>query len=274
MSTQRNEQDYMKLNLQHEMTLEELNEIVTHIKYIPEPPLLEGFAEEAMNRWRSSKRALPGQESPVPLSVRQQIKILFSQGWWRELVLGVILFVIGYLVLSVTEMVSPMFILSIVGCMPLLVVVSHTARNTLCGMGELARSFRIPLHKYVQARFLIAGVISILLNLSVTAMAFPVRDHELVFRTTLLWFIPILINGAAALVLSGQIRNFRHLTTVLSMLPFFWMLLFSGEVVANWATSVQLLGLMGLTILSVAIFTVAMIFQSRMLRKGGFLIGA
>ncbi|MEK4297125.1 hypothetical protein BSK65_04215 [Paenibacillus odorifer] len=274
MSTQRNEQDYMKLNLQHEMTLEELNEIVTHIKYIPEPPLLDGFAEEAMNRWRSSKRALPGQESPVPLSVRQQIKILFSQGWWRELVLGVILFVIGYLVLSVTEMVSPMFILSIVGCMPLLVVVSHTARNTLCGMGELARSFRIPLHKYVQARFLIAGVISILLNLSVTAMAFPVRDHEQVFRTTLLWFIPILINGAAALVLSGQIRNFRHLTTVLSMLPFFWMLLFSGEVVVNWATSVQLLGLIGITILSVVIFTVAMIFQSRMLRKGGFLIGA
>ncbi|CAH1054151.1 hypothetical protein [Paenibacillus pseudetheri] len=274
MSTQRNEQDYMKLNLQHEMTGEELNEIVTHIKYIPEPPLLEGFAEEAMNRWRSSKRALPAQESPVPLSARQQIKILFSQGWWRELILGVILFVVGYLVLSVTEMVSSMFILSIVGCMPLLVVVSHTARNTLCGMGELVRSFRIPLHKYVQARFLMAGLISILLNLSVTAMAFPVWDHELVFRTTLLWFIPILINGAVALVLSARFRNFRHLTTVLFMLPVFWMVLLSGEVAVNWMTSVQLLGLMGLTVLSAGIFTIAMIFQSRVLRKGGFLIGA
>lgn len=274
MSAKRNHQDYMKLNLKDEMTAEALEEIVAHIEFIPEPPLLDGFAEEAINRWRRSKRALPAPVPPVPLSSKQQIKILFSQGWWRELILGVILFVIGYLVLSVTEMVSPMFILSIVGCMPLLVVVSHTARNTLCGMGELARSFRIPLHKYVQARFLMAGVISLLLNLSVTAMAYPVWDRELVFRTTLLWFIPILINGAAALVLSAQIRNFRHLTTVLSMLPIFWMLLFSGEVVVNWATSVQLLGLMGLTILSVVIFTVAMIFQSRVLRRGGFLIGA
>lgn len=88
MSTQRNEQDYMKLNLQHEMTLEELNEIVTHIKYIPEPPLLDGFAEEAMNRWRSSKRALPGQESPVPLSARQQIKILFHKDGGESLYLA------------------------------------------------------------------------------------------------------------------------------------------------------------------------------------------
>lgn len=88
--------------------------------------------------------------------------------------LGVILFVVGYLVLSVMEIVSPMFILSIVGCIPLLVVVSHTARNTLCGMGELARSFRIPLHRYVQARFLMAGVISLLINVSVTAMVTPV----------------------------------------------------------------------------------------------------
>lgn len=87
--------------------------------------------------------------------------------------LGVILFVVGYLVLSVTEIVSPMFILSIVGCIPLLVVVSHTARNTLCGMGELARSFRIPLHRYVQARFLMAGLISLMINFSVTAMVTP-----------------------------------------------------------------------------------------------------
>lgn len=274
MSIKHNEQDYIKLNLQHEMTAEELNEIVTYIKYIPEPPPLDGFAEEAMNRWRRSKRALPAPVSPVPLSARKQINILFSQGWWREVVVGVILFVIGYLVLSVTEMVSPMFILSIVGCIPLLVVVFHTARNTLCEMGELARSFRIPLHKYVQARFLMAGLISLLLNLSVTATAFPVWDHELVFRTTLLWCIPILINGAVALVLSARIRNFRHLTTMLTMLPVFWMLLFSGEVVVNWTTSVQLLGLMGLTVLSAGIFTIAMIFQSRVLRRGGFLIGA
>lgn len=274
MSVKRNEQDYMKLNLQHEMTAEELNEIVTHIQFIPEPPLFDGFAEEAMNRWRRSKRALPVPVHPAPLSAQQQMKILFSQGWWRELVLGVILFVVGYLVLSVTEMVSPMFILSIVGCIPLLVVISHTARNTLCGMGELARSFRIPLHKYVQARFLMAGLISLLLNLGVSAMAFPVWDHELTFRMTLLWCIPILINGAAALVLSARIRNFRHLTTVLTMLPFFWLLLFSGDVVVNWTTSVQILGLVGLTVLSVVIFTVAMIFQSRVLKKGGFLIGA
>lgn len=274
MSVKRNEQDYMKLNLQHEMTVEELNEIVTHIQFIPEPPLFDGFAEEAMNRWRRSKRALPVPVPPVPLSTQQQMKIIFSQGWWRELVLGVILFVVGYLVLSVTEMVSPMFILSIVGCIPLLVVISHTARNTLCGMGELARSFRIPLHKYVQARFLMAGLISLLLNLGVSAMAFPVWDHELTFRMTLLWCIPILINGAAALVLSARIRNFRHLTTVLTMLPFFCLLLFSGDVVVNWTTSVQILGLVGLTVLSVVIFTVAMIFQSRVLKKGGFLIGA
>lgn len=274
MSAKRNELDYMKLNLQREMTVEELNEIVTHIQFIPDPPLLEGFAEEAMNRWRKSKRALPAPVPPVPLSAQQQMKILFSQGWWREIVLGVILFVVGYLILSVTEMVSPMFILSIVGCIPLLVVVSHTARSTLCGMGELVRSFRIPLHQYVQARLLMAGVISFLLNLSVTAMSSPVWDHALVFRMTLLWCIPMLINGAAALVLSARIRNFRHLTTVLSMLPVFWMFLFSGEMVVNWTTSVQLLGLMGLTVLSAGIFTVAIIFQSRVLRKGGFLIGA
>jgi hypothetical protein len=273
MSSKRNEQDYIKLNLQYEMTAEELNELVTHIQCIPEPPLLDGFAEEAMHRWRRSQRAIPAPVSPVPLSAQQQIKILFSQGWWRELVLGVILFVIGYLVLSVTEMVSPMFILSIVGCIPLLVVVSYTARNTLCGMGELARSLRIPLHKYVQARILMAGMFSLLLNLSVTAMAFPVWGHELLFRTMLLWCIPILINGAAALVLSARIRNFRYLSSVLFMLPVFWILLFSGEVVVNWMTSVQLLGLMGLTVLSAGIFTVALIFQANVLRKGGVLIG-
>lgn len=93
--------------------------------------------------------------------------------------LGVILFVVGYLVLSVTEIVSPMFILSIVGCIPLLVVVSHTARNTLCGMGELARSFRIPLHRYVQARFLMAGLISLMINFSVTAMVTPLGERSL-----------------------------------------------------------------------------------------------
>jgi hypothetical protein len=118
-----------------------------------------------------------------------------------------------------------------------------------------------------------AGMFSLLLNLSVTAMVFPVWGHELLFRTMLLWCIPILINGAAALVLSARIRNFRYLSSVLFMLPVFWMLLFSGEVVVNWMTSVQLLGLMGLTVLSAGIFTVALIFQANVLRKGGVLIG-
>ncbi|MEK4999168.1 MULTISPECIES: hypothetical protein [Paenibacillus] len=274
MRVKRNHQDYLNLNLQDEMTAESVEEIVNYIRCIPEPPRLDGFAEEAMSRWRKSKRALPAPVPPVPLFARQQLRILFSQGWWKEVVLGVILFVVGYLVLSVMQIVSPMFILSIVGCIPLLVVVSHTARNTLCGMGELARSFRIPLHRYVQARFLMAGVISLLINVSVTAMVTPVGETEFMLRMTLLWCIPILNNAAVALVLSTLIRNFRQLTTVLFMLPLFWMILFSGEFAVRWTMSVELFWLMGLGVLSAVVFSLAMRFQSRILSRGGFLIGA
>lgn len=269
-----NHQDYMNLNLQNEMTAETVDKIVNHIQFIPEPPLHDGFVEEAMVRWRRSKRALPAPVPPIPLLARQQMKVLFSQGWWREVVFGVFLFVVGYFVLSVTEIVSPIFILSIVGCIPLLVVVAQTARNTLCGMGELARSFRIPLHRYVQARLLMAGGMSFLLNVSVTAMVTPVGGNEFMLRMTLLWSIPILINAAVALIVSARLRNFIHLTTVLSMLPVFWMILLSGDFAEKWTMSVEVVWLMGLAVLSVLIFTLAMSFQARVLRRGGFLIEA
>lgn len=274
MKAKYNHQDYMELELQDEMTERSVNEIVNHIQCIPEPPLLDGFIEEAMTRWRRSKQALPAPVPPVPLLAREQMKILFSQGWWREVMLGVLLLIIGYLVLSVTEIVNPMFILSIVGCIPLLVVVSQTARNTLCGMGELARSFRIPLHRYVQARLLMTAGIAFLLNISVTAMVTPIWGGELMLRMTLLWCIPIQINAAVALILSVRIRNFIPLTTVLSMLPVSWLVLFSEDFTVRWAMSVDVFWLMGVAVLVALIFTLAMNYQSRILRRGGFLIGA
>lgn len=274
MRAKRNHQDYMDLNLQDEITAETVDEIVHYIQFVPEPPLPDGFIEEVMARRRQSKRALPAPVTPIRLLAWQQMRILFAQGWWREVALGVFLFGLGYLVLSVTEIINSMYILSIVGCIPLLVVVSYTARNTLCGMGELARSFRIPLHRYVQARLLMAGGIALLLNISVTAMVTPVGENELMLRMTLLWCIPILINASVALILSARIRNFIQLTTVLSMLPVFWMILFSEEFTVRWTMSVELLWLMGIAVLSLVIFGLAMSFQSRVLRRGGFLIGA
>lgn len=93
-------------------------------------------------------------------------------------------------------------------------------------------------------------------------------------RMTLLWCIPILMNAAVASVLSTLIRNFRQLTTVLFSLPLFWMILFSGEFAVSWTTSVELFWLIGLGVLSAVLFVLAMRFQSRVLSKGGFLIGA
>lgn len=274
MKVKHKHQDYEILNLQKEMTVETIDEIVSHIQFIPEPPLLEGFVEEAMSGWRKSKQALPSPEPPVPLLTRQQMTLLFSQRWWQEVLFGVLLFAGGYFILSVTEMVNSMFILSIVGCIPLLVVVTYAVRNTLCGMGELACSFRIPLHRYVQARLLMAGAVTFLLNIGVTALVAPEQENGLILRMTLLWCIPILINSAAALIVSVWVRSFIPMTALLSMLPVFWMIVFSEDFTVRWTMAVELFWLMGLAVLSAMVLILAMGYQARVWREGGYLSGA
>lgn len=87
MRVKHNHQDYLNLNLQDEITAESVEEIVNYIECIPEPPLLDGFAEEAMSRWRRSKRALPAPVPPVPLFARLQMRILFHRDGGRRLCL-------------------------------------------------------------------------------------------------------------------------------------------------------------------------------------------
>ncbi|MBP1994478.1 hypothetical protein [Paenibacillus eucommiae] len=272
----RNHQEDLKLDPQDDLTNDAVDEIVRHLQLMPEPPLPGGFVEEAMAGWRRSreKRVLPSLVSPTPLNLQQMARILFLQGLWRDVVWGVLLFALGFLVLNVGKVLPPMLILPVVGCIPLLVVVSNTARHALCGMGELTRSLRIPLQWYVQARFLLVGVVSLVLNEIVTVAFFPLWGEEVLSRVALLWCIPTLVNAAIALILSARIRSVGQLASVLVLLPVFWLILLSGEPIAVWTASVELFWLWGLAIAAAVLLGGAMLMNGKYLKKGGFLLGA
>ncbi len=274
MKDSQKQRDDIILDLKGEMTSEALDELVRNIRLMPEPPLPNGFVEEAMASWRRAKRVLPIPVQTAPLNLMRMIQILFSQGLWKDMLLGVLLFAIGFFVLTVSDVVPQMLILAVVGCIPLLVVVSNTARHTLCGMGELSRSFRIPMQMYILARLLLAGVVCLLLNELVTIVLFSVWGGDSMLRMALLWCIPTCMNAAAALVLSARIRHFGQLTTVLSMLPFFWLMLLSGQSIAAWTASVDLLWLWGLVVLAIVLLIGAISMNGRYLKKGGYLLGA
>jgi hypothetical protein len=167
-----------------------------------------------------------------------------------------------------------MLILPVVGCIPLLVVLANTARHTLCGMGELSLSLRIPLHWYLQARLLLVGMVALLLNEIVIVAVFPAWGGDVLVRVALLWCIPTLINTAIALALSARIRNFGQLATVLVLLPIFWLILFSGKPAAAWTASIELFWLWGFAIFAMAVLSGTVIINGRYLKRGGFLSGA
>lgn len=269
-----NREEDLDLNSQNDLTMNHVETIVNYIKLLPEPPLPKGFVEEAMSIWRKSKSVLPQPVEPVYLNLQQKSQILFSQGLWKDVVLGVLLFLVGYFVLSASEMVSSMLILPIVGCIPLLVVLANTARHTLCGMAELSLSLRIPLHWYMQARLLLVGMLALLLNGGVTVAVFPAWGGETLSRVALLWCIPILINAAVALVLTARIRNIGQLVIGLFFLPVFWMILLSGESAAAWTASIELFWLWGIAFIAMVALCGTMISNARYLKRGGFLNGA
>lgn len=269
-----NHRDDLDLNSQDELSEDTVETLVRHIQLMPEYPLPHGFVEEAMSNWRKSKRLLPSPVETPHLRLAQKAKIIVSQGLWRDVVLGVLLFVVGFLILSVSELVPTILILPVAGCIPLLVVIANTARHTLCGMGELSRSLRIPIHWYMQARLLFIGMVALLLNIIVIAVIFPAWGGEVLMRVALLWCIPTLMNAAIALMLSARIRSFGQLATVLVLLPIFWLILFSSESAITWTASIDLIRLSMLAILTMAMLVGTIIMNGRYLKRGGFLSGS
>lgn len=274
MKDKRKDLDDINLDLQDDLTTDFVESLARNIQLIPDAPSPRGFVEAAMASWRKSQRVLPSPASPISLTLLRKTQIIFSQGLWRDVVLGMLLLVLGYFVISRSEMLPPMLILPVVGCIPLLVVISSTARHMLCGMGELTRSLCIPLHWYVQARLLLVGVVSFLLNGIIMIAVIPVWDGDVLPRVALLWCIPTLINAAVALFLSARIRNFGQLAAVLALLPIFWLFLFSNESAVTWTDSVALVWLWGLAVMATALICGVLINNRRYLKKGGFLIGA
>lgn len=269
-----NHQDDLDLNSQDELSSDTVETLVRHIQLMPEHPLPKGFVEEAMSNWRKSKRLLPAPSKPEYLNLLQKAKIVFSQGLWRDVALGVFMFVVGFLVLNVSELVPTTLILPVAGCIPLLVVIANTARHTLCGMGELSRSLRIPMHWYMQARLLLVSIVALLVNIIVIVVIFPSWGGDILTRVALLWCIPTLSNAAIALVLSARIRSFGQLATALVLLPFFWLILLSGESVVTWTASIELFWLSGLAAFAMMLLVGAIIMNGRYLKSGGFLSGA
>jgi hypothetical protein len=252
----------------------EAPDLARHIRMIPEPSVPDGFVEAAMADWRKSRRAMPVPADPVPLSWPAKVKIVIRQGFWRDCFMGVLLFAVVSGLLRISELVPALFILPVAGGIPLLVVLSATARQALCRMGELTRSLRLPLHWYLQVRLLLVGAVCILVNGIAAALLYPYWGGEVLARAALLWCIPTLLNAAIALVLSARIREFAQLVTLLMLLPVCWLVLASNGSFYKLVSSVSIQALCLHALAAAVIAAAAVMINSRDLRKGGYLVGA
>ncbi|WP_040949824.1 hypothetical protein [Gorillibacterium massiliense] len=248
--------------------------IETAIRLLPVHPLPKGFVEEAMARWRKARAGLPAPLPPSPLRLQDKLKIVCAQGLWKEALLGILFFLLGYFLLSGREVLPPLLILPVIGCIPYLVCVAGTARQSLCGMGELTRSLRIPLHWYLQARLLLMGLLAVLMNTAASFRFFPAEDSGMLLRVALLWCIPLFVNAGAALFAATRIRSFGQLAVMLALLPVFWLILLSMNVVIAWAASVGLVWLWGLAGAGALVLGGALAMNSRDITRGGVLLGA
>ncbi|WP_409340472.1 hypothetical protein [Paenibacillus sp. MBLB4367] len=257
-----------------DLTDESLEQLARKIALLPEPPPPRGFVESAMANWRKSQRVLPPPVMPAPFSFRQKVQTIYAQGLWKDIALGLLLFVGGIVFLLVTHLVPSTLILPIVGCIPLLVVLSNTARLANCGMSELTRSLRLPLQWYMQARLLAIGMISLVINGITLFVLYPAGEGALMLRLALLWSIPTLLNTAAALSLAARIRNFGQLAAMLVLLPVCWLVLLTNQSVINWTVSIDIVRLGGLAALAALLLGGSLIINGSYLKKGGFLHGA
>ncbi|MCL6458699.1 MAG: hypothetical protein K6T85_11895 [Gorillibacterium sp.] len=271
------EEQRSTLDIPDELVQAEVEALIQSIKLIPEPPAPRGFVEEALANWRQVEQRgfwsrVPA--APVPLRAWQKTRIVLSQKLWRDALLGALLFIIGWLVLRAGDILPPIFVLPIVGCIPLLVSVQSIARQVLCGMGELTRSFRFPLQEYLHARLLLMGAASLLLNVVVMLISFPEGDSKFLIRVALLWCIPLLVNAAVSLILAARIRHVGQLSVLLALLPIIWLVLLSEEKMLLWATSTSLSGLASVVILLALVLSGVTMANERYWKRGGFLHGA
>lgn len=244
------------------------------IRMIPEPPLPSGFVEAAMANWRKSRLALPVPVDPIPLTWWDKLQIVVRQGFWVNCLLGVLLFIAASWLLNANEFVPPLLILPVVGCIPMLVVLSATARQSLCRMGELTRSLRVPLYWYLQARMLLIGGVCLLVNGIAAAALYPQWGEDPLMRVVLLWCIPMLVNTAIALVLAARIREFGQLVAALVLLPVMWLILSSSKPIYLWLSSVEMYWLAISALAALLLMGAAIRVSGRDLQKGGVLIGA
>ncbi|WP_150275346.1 hypothetical protein [Paenibacillus tepidiphilus] len=270
----RMQHEISRLELQEHWTSHELNSVIRHIRDIPEAPVPDGFVAAAMQRWRRTRLAFSPPATPSPLSFTRWLRIVTSQGLWPALLLGLSFYAAAYALLQWNEEMHPLLILSVIGCIPLFAVTLNTARHALCGMGELTRSLRISLHRYVLTRLLLAAATALLVNSCITlvliAAGVPIQPG----RFILLWSIPLLLNTAASLQLSARIRNFRQLAVSLSVLPCIWLTVLVGDPVQRFLTTLPLPFLMLASAASLVLLALAAKGQARHIQQGGMILEA
>ncbi len=253
---------------------EELTAIVEKLGRMPSALPDESFVEQVLLGWQQQEE--PEQQVQIarktiqPMSAWYRCKVVLSHLDYGFMLCGLVFYLLGYRWLSDGPLPRE-FILPVISSIPFLAGILGLMRMHDHGVLELMMSLRIRFVWYMNVRFLVLGLFSLISNLLFSFALAGAGETWLIL--TLHWSIPSMVIASIAMLLSVKVKNLAALGMSYVALPVISLMFYGEETVQN-----LLLGLPP-TLLAcgfmVALFLLiaSTVVVNRQIKDGGMLLG-